>query len=59
MTEGDHVIWGHHNVVVVFNGYLPLGVLDRGNTGAGTDGICTRHVTDGNKGTEKGLFEGN
>ena len=43
---------------MVFSVYLPSGMLDRANTGVGTDGICTGHVDDGMKGSDKGLFKG-
>ena len=57
-TEGDHVVEGLLYAVSVLNGYLLLGVQDRGNEWVGTDGVSAWHVFYGIKGERGGTHEG-
>ena len=53
----DHLIESALYLLPVLNGYLPLGVLDRGNTRVGPDGIGPRHIPYGIEGGQEGPLQ--
>ena len=58
VSEGDHLVQGLLDLVMVVNGYLPLGMLDRGNRQVSMDCICAGHVSYGVKGEGQSTFKG-
>ena len=44
-------------MLLVFNGDLPVGMLDRGNARVGADGIDSRHIPYGVKGSWEGSLQ--